>query len=35
MDLGYLTVWLLGTTSVVKRSGTVLDHDPIVQIHAA
>lgn len=33
--LNYLTVWLLGTTSVVKRSGTVLDHDPIVQIHAA
>jgi hypothetical protein len=33
--LNYLTVWLWGTTSVVKRSGTVVDDDhPIMQIHA-
>jgi hypothetical protein len=34
--LNYLTVWLFGATSVVKRAGAVVDDDlPTIQIHSA
>jgi hypothetical protein len=33
--LNYLTVWLLGSTSVVKRAGAVVDDLPTIQIHSA
>jgi hypothetical protein len=34
--LNYLTVWLFGSTSVVRRSGAVVDGDlPTIQVHSA